>query len=285
MENIHNKAPNEEPLLSNILNEEKSRFALGASWYHVLDIGDGIYTRGIYDHTSSLSKYGFPDSLKEKTVLDVGCADGFFAFEFEKRGAKEVLAIDTNRFDGEPAISPSQSKIKQYRNKYQKMYSQNNQFISLAHRLGLEKVSLILMVKKIIKSNINFRYQSIYELRKEEEKFDFVFCGDLIEHLNNPLEAVEQLRAVTKDTCIISLSNPLKLPLLLRWINCVPRLKNRLVTYHGDSGGTFFHFYPQTFTRVLLAAGFASVQIYSTFMLENKKYGQKIPKVVYHCRV
>jgi hypothetical protein len=30
-----------------------------------------------------------------KTVLDVGAWDGFFSFEFERRGAKRVLAVDT----------------------------------------------------------------------------------------------------------------------------------------------------------------------------------------------
>src|SRR5258706_14494121 len=35
-----------------------------------------------------------PADLSGKTVLDVGAWDGFFSFEFERRGAKRVLAID-----------------------------------------------------------------------------------------------------------------------------------------------------------------------------------------------
>jgi tRNA (mo5U34)-methyltransferase len=35
-----------------------------------------------------------PADLSGKTVLDVGAWDGFFSFEFERRCAKRVLAID-----------------------------------------------------------------------------------------------------------------------------------------------------------------------------------------------
>src|SRR5262245_48823069 len=34
--------------------------------------------------------------FKDKRVLDVGCRDGLFAFEAERRGAREILAIDND---------------------------------------------------------------------------------------------------------------------------------------------------------------------------------------------
>jgi tRNA (mo5U34)-methyltransferase len=63
-------------------------------WYHTIDLGNGFITNGIYDHRKIFNYYGFPGDLKDKRVLDVGPADGYFSFEFERLGAKEVVAID-----------------------------------------------------------------------------------------------------------------------------------------------------------------------------------------------
>lgn len=155
----------------------------------------------------------------------------------------------------------------------------------MAHKLGIDNVHHILILKKLFNSNIEYKNLSIYNLEKLDKKFDLVFCGDLIEHLKNPIEAVEQLKNICKDTCIIALSNSFELPKLFRWVNAIPNLKNKLLTYHGDSGGTFFHFHPQTFKKLLLACGFREVKIYSKFNMMHEKYRYKIPHVIYHCKV
>ncbi len=64
-------------------------------FYHVIDLGNGEVTKGMFDIRNILHEYKFPESLRGKRVLDVGCADGFFSFHFERLGAKEVVAIDT----------------------------------------------------------------------------------------------------------------------------------------------------------------------------------------------
>ena len=68
---------------------------------------------------------------------------------------------------------------------------------------------LILILKDIFNSSVEFKNYSVYDLAALGEKYDFVFCGDLIEHLKNPLVALENLRAVTRELCIISLSSAL----------------------------------------------------------------------------
>ena len=62
-------------------------------WYHTIDLGNGIVTPGHYDHRPYLCHYRLPDNLHGKRVIDIGTASGFFAFEFERRGAS-VLATD-----------------------------------------------------------------------------------------------------------------------------------------------------------------------------------------------
>lgn len=66
--------------------------AAGGS-YHRLDLGNGLIIDGEYDMQPYLPYYGFPTSMKGMKALDVGTASGFFAVEFERRGA-EVTAID-----------------------------------------------------------------------------------------------------------------------------------------------------------------------------------------------
>ena len=53
-----------------------------------------------------VERFGLPASLAGKTALDVGTADGFWAFEMERRGAARVVAIDLPRL-GDCDLLPS----------------------------------------------------------------------------------------------------------------------------------------------------------------------------------
>jgi tRNA (mo5U34)-methyltransferase len=63
------------------------------NWYHRIEVAPGIVTPGINDTPAYFSLFQFPDDCTGLRVLDLGTRDGFFAFEFERRGA-EVLAVD-----------------------------------------------------------------------------------------------------------------------------------------------------------------------------------------------
>ena len=64
------------------------------SWYHTLDLGHGVVTTGMFDHRPAVDRYLLPATLAGQRCLDVGTMDGFWAFEMERRGAAEVVAID-----------------------------------------------------------------------------------------------------------------------------------------------------------------------------------------------
>lgn len=63
-------------------------------WYHTIDLGAGVVTRGVDDSPLRLARVHLPGSLRGKTVLDIGAWDGFFSFECERRGAERVVAAD-----------------------------------------------------------------------------------------------------------------------------------------------------------------------------------------------
>ena len=64
--------------------------------YHSLELPDGTVLEGLMklDHQKKrLARFPLPANLPGKRVLDIGCWDGWFSFEMERRGA-EVMAID-----------------------------------------------------------------------------------------------------------------------------------------------------------------------------------------------
>jgi len=66
-------------------------------WWHSIDLGDGYITPGahkIEELRDNYARLNLPDDLTGKRVLDIGCWDGFYSFEAERRGADEVVAID-----------------------------------------------------------------------------------------------------------------------------------------------------------------------------------------------
>lgn len=69
-------------------------WVVSQEWYNTIELPHGVVTPGGFDHRAVLGKFGIPDDLNGLRTLDVGTLDGFWAFEFERRGAKEVVAID-----------------------------------------------------------------------------------------------------------------------------------------------------------------------------------------------
>src|SRR5258708_262994 len=60
-------------------------------WYHTMELPGGIVTPGRYDTRAVPRRLPFPASLTGMRCLDVGTADGFWAFEMERRDAHEVV--------------------------------------------------------------------------------------------------------------------------------------------------------------------------------------------------
>src|SRR5579884_3604587 len=79
-------------------------------WYHTLELAPGLVTPGWLDHRPIVRKVPLPQRLNGLRCLDVGTFNGFWAFEMERRGAREVIAIDIDdplEYDWpEPAPAP-----------------------------------------------------------------------------------------------------------------------------------------------------------------------------------
>ncbi len=65
-------------------------------WMHTIDLGGGVVTPGAWTPEDQAGTLGALEQIdfRSKKVLDVGCLDGLWSFEAERRGAAEVYATD-----------------------------------------------------------------------------------------------------------------------------------------------------------------------------------------------
>jgi len=157
------------------------------SWYHTIDLGNGLVTKGHYDHRPYLNHYNLPTNLSGKTVLDIGAASGFFSFEFEQRGAQvtstELRGWVDHDFGPKYEMEQDLDTIDTY------LYEP----FDIAHRA--------------LNSQVKRKYINVYDISPESVGlFDIVFCGSVLIHLTDPLKALWNIASVTKEKAIIAAS-------------------------------------------------------------------------------
>ncbi len=71
-------------------------------WFHQIELPHDLVTPGVADSEAKLrglKHVGFPEDMNGLRALDVGCMDGLFSLEMERRGAS-VVAIDKRQYIG-----------------------------------------------------------------------------------------------------------------------------------------------------------------------------------------
>ncbi|HEY3942092.1 MAG TPA: DUF1698 domain-containing protein [Acidimicrobiales bacterium] len=71
--------------------EELQAEADSFAWFHSIDLGRGVRTKGLSELAFGVDK--FPD-FAGKSVLDIGAWDGYYSFLAEREGAARVVALD-----------------------------------------------------------------------------------------------------------------------------------------------------------------------------------------------
>jgi tRNA (mo5U34)-methyltransferase len=129
-------------------------------WYHSIELRPGITTPGRAAERNVLPYLGLPEDLSGMSVLDIGCWDGFFSFECERRGAKRVVATDVWETLGREAFDFARAE------------------------LG---------------SSVEPVQASVYDLPDAlgGERFSLVLFLGVLYHLKHPLLAIEKVAEVT----------------------------------------------------------------------------------------
>jgi tRNA (mo5U34)-methyltransferase len=143
-------------------------------WYHDIEFPNGLKARSQADDAdahrklwkwirSELDKIDFAG----KTVLDIGCWDGYWSFYAEQRGASRVLATDDA--------------------------TQN-----WAGNAGLK------LAKALMRSGIETRTDvSIYEASKLKQRFDIILCLGVYYHLVDPFLGFTQVRHCAHEESVV----------------------------------------------------------------------------------
>jgi SAM-dependent methyltransferase len=136
-------------------------------WYQRIRLGEDLYTPAPKADTGTkLEMMQLPEDLSGKSVLDIGCNEGFFAFEAERRGASSVLAVDTSK-------------------------------------TAVPKFEL---VKRILNSKVQFAALNVYDLHATNVgTFDLVFFLAVFHHLRYPFLALDKIASVTKGLAIMEI--------------------------------------------------------------------------------
>jgi tRNA (mo5U34)-methyltransferase len=207
-------------------------------WYHTIDLGNGLSTPGAYDHRPYLPLYGLPTDLSGKTALDIGSASGFFSFELERRGAA-VTAVDLPTWDAhdfgpnyQPDLSAAEADI------------YLTQPFEIAHRA--------------LNSTVQKKYMTVYDVTPDTVGMhDLVFCGSLLIHLTDPIQALWNIARVTQELAIIA--TPI-----------VPDEPHRpIATLVGHERGDGWWLPTRTCLELMaLSAGFGAIEWHSEFRLD-----------------
>jgi len=180
-------------------NEEVSRYY----WYHTISLPGGLVTPGVYDFRSSLPCFQFPQDMRGMSVLDVGSATGFFAFELERRGAL-VTSVETPSLEALDRF-PGQT-VEQSVEKIQKM-------IGVGHpKYTAEELYRYLLdgpfefCRNLLNSKVERCFSSVYDVPAKlgNRTFDLVFMGDILLHTLYPLQALAAVTPLCKGRLVLS---------------------------------------------------------------------------------
>jgi len=151
-------------------------FSENTPWYHWISINsiETQDTRTSKTYQTWISQ-NIPKDLTNKTILDIGCSDGFYSYLCESRNAKKIVAIDLEHHDVDKT-NPDKKE------------NPNN----------LETL------KKILNSRVEYKKLDIYDIEKLNQKFDYVLMYGIYYHLKDLILALNKVSNIVTDSVFLS---------------------------------------------------------------------------------
>jgi SAM-dependent methyltransferase len=152
--------------------------AANPRWYHSIELAPGVLTPGMVD-LRPLAPRVLPSRISGR-ALDIGTFDGFWAFELERRGADEVVALDVG--DATDAEWPPL-----HRERLERQVGELGVELGLGFRLAAGA----------LESRVERVVGDVRTLSPEDVggAVDVAFLGSLLLHLRDPVGALERIRA------------------------------------------------------------------------------------------
>lgn len=223
-------------------------------WYHSIELPGGAVTPGLFDTRRAARKGLMPASLAGKRCLDVGTSDGFWAFEMERRGASEVVAIDL--------VDPADRDVT----------VEESAHPTIPKGLVSSRFAL---ASELLSSQVDYRNLSVYDLSPEKVgTFDFVFMGSLLLHLRDPVLALQAIRSVTGGEL-------LSYDAVSAWLSLFHPRKPSAVL-NGLTGSNWWLPNKAGHQRLIVSAGFDIIRTAGVTFVKAKGSGMTLKQFVRH---
>lgn len=184
-------------------------------FYHTMDIpGHGV-VQGGWDLRGAERTYLGNVDFRNKRVLEVGPASGFFSFYMERQGA-EVVCLERAP-DEPPDSAPFARRESEPPGSGPSWASRRDNGFWFAHRMFNSKVRVV--------------YGSVYNAPEAIGPVQIATCGNVLLHLRDPFLALQSVLRLTTETIIITetISERFRtlLPRFLRRLRFVDNLAKR----------------------------------------------------------
>ena len=162
-------------------------------FYHTMSFPDGTTVEGAWDIRDSFRDYIGGYNLRGKTVLDVGTASGYLAFAAEQQGAAvtatdALSAVEIERLPfGDTLYHQNRAAWVQRSEPW--LATLRNGFWYAWHEY---------------RSKVEVVYAPLDRLPYWNRRFDIVIAGAILEHLANPIAAIESIAGLANEAVIIA---------------------------------------------------------------------------------
>jgi tRNA (mo5U34)-methyltransferase len=177
--------------------EELQAQADALLWYHTIDLGNGVLTKGM-----GIQRTGseiIPD-VTGRSVLDIGAWDGKFSFLAEQAGASRVVALDHYAWGVDFVARGAywEECIQNGTLPDQSRDETDFWLPDLPGRRGFELAAATLG-SKVEPMVADFQTVDLDELGQ----FDVVLYLGVLYHMKEPLTCLERVRAITREVVVI----------------------------------------------------------------------------------
>jgi tRNA (mo5U34)-methyltransferase len=161
--------------MGNKMNTKKELVESYNGWWHSIDFGDGVISKGEKGHPNGreaiINTESWLDGIvfKDNRVLDIGAWDGYYSFYAERQGAKEVVAIDGSIW--------------------------RQDFSYRRSKKGFD------IAKTILNSKVKDYIENIEDMTPEKYgTFDIILFLGVLYHLQNPMLAIKNINDLLNKT-------------------------------------------------------------------------------------
>ena len=162
-------------------------------FYHWMDYPDGDIASGAWDIRGLFDQYIGNYPIHGKTVLDVGTAGGFLAFEAERAGAR-VTALD--------ALTAAEFDRIHFRDSVYHLDRASH--VAQTEAWFTQLKAGFWYSWNRYQSGVEMVYAPLARLPYWGRKFDVVIAGAILEHLSDPVSVIGNLAALAREAVIIA---------------------------------------------------------------------------------